>query len=343
MEETTIQEIILHKVGNKHHEEPLFISPIPLQIDEVLEDILPDYFLSPFKTDEYFHFFHDDELTQNKVYRSVQEIFNDPEKLYEQSVTLAEYLYEQSNHPKIKSGEFCVVYFNDYYVNNESVDAIGLFKSENKDTFLKVSSSGKNFDMKAEKGINIHKLDKGCLIFNLEQENGYIVAVVDNTNKGADAHYWIDDFLNIRQRQDEYYNTQNVLTLTKQFITQELPRQFDVSKADQADLLNRSVDFFKKNESFNFEEFSNDVIVQKEVIDSFERFKSDYQKESQLEIVDAFDISDSAVKKQARVFKSVIKLDKNFHIYVHGNRELIEQGVDEKGRKYYKIFYQEEQ
>jgi hypothetical protein len=51
--------------------------------------------------------------------------------------------------------------------------------------------------------------------------------------------------------------------------------------------------------------------------------------------------SESAVKKQARVFKSVIKLDKNFHIYVHGNRELIEQGTDEKG-KYYKVYYKEE-
>ena len=38
----------------------------------------------------------------------------------------------------------------------------------------------------------------------------------------------------------------------------------------------------------------------------------------------------------------VIKLDKNFHFYVHGSRELIEQGVDEEGRKFYKIYYKEE-
>jgi hypothetical protein len=43
-------------------------------------------------------------------------------------------------------------------------------------------------------------------------------------------------------------------------------------------------------------------------------------------------IPESAVKKQARSIKSIIKLDKNFHIYVHGHRELIEQGVDEAGR-----------
>ena len=38
----------------------------------------------------------------------------------------------------------------------------------------------------------------------------------------------------------------------------------------------------------------------------------------------------------------VIKLDKNFHLYVHGSRELIEQGIDEEGRKFYKIYYTEE-
>ncbi|MDR2511118.1 MAG: nucleoid-associated protein, partial [Bacteroidales bacterium] len=54
-----------------------------------------------------------------------------------------------------------------------------------------------------------------------------------------------------------------------------------------------------------------------------------------------FVISDSAVKKQSRTFKSVIKLDKNFHIYVHGDSNLIQQGEDDKG-KFYKIRYQEE-
>ena len=55
-----------------------------------------------------------------------------------------------------------------------------------------------------------------------------------------------------------------------------------------------------------------------------------------------FEISAHAVKKQARVFKSVLKLDKNFHIYIHGDRNKIEHGVDEQGRKFYKIFYEQE-
>jgi hypothetical protein len=80
---------------------------------------------------------------------------------------------------------------------------------------------------------------------------------------------------------------------------------------------------------------------QPEVIKSFNRYKSTYQQEHEIDLADDFTISGSAVKKQARTFKSVIKLDKNFHIYIHGNRNLIEQGTDENG-KFYKIYYYKE-
>ena len=83
-------------------------------------------------------------------------------------------------------------------------------------------------------------------------------------------------------------------------------------------------------------------VAQHSVIESFKRFKNDFQRENDIEVSDSFSISETAVKKQARAFKSVIKLDKNFHIYIHGKRELIEQGVDADGRKYYKIYYKEE-
>jgi hypothetical protein len=54
---------------------------------------------------------------------------------------------------------------------------------------------------------------------------------VDNTNKGIEAQYWMEDFLHIRQRKDEYYNTQNLLSLTKNFIKDEFPQQFEISNA----------------------------------------------------------------------------------------------------------------
>ncbi|HNY06751.1 MAG TPA: nucleoid-associated protein [Bacteroidales bacterium] len=341
-DQSSLLGITLHKVGSKVEDEGIQFSKSELRTNDSLNNVLLNYFLSPFKSDEFYHLYHDSDIKYNEVYGFVSEIFDNPNSLYEQSVNLAKHLYEQSVHPKIKSGEFYTVYFKDCIIDNNTVDAVGLFKSENKDTFLKIYPSVDGFDIESEKGININKLDKGCLIFNTERENGYVVAVVDNSSKGAEAQYWMDDFLHVLQRKDEYYNTHNVLSLCKNFVTKELPQQFDVSKADQIDFLNKSVKFFKEKDSFEMDEFTNEVIVQPDVIESFNKYRSDYQREHDIDFADNFAISETAVKKQARVFKSVIKLDKNFHIYIHGNRELIEQGIDEKGRKFYKIYYQEE-
>lgn len=338
----SIATFTLHRVNSKLLGEGMQFSKSVTNIDNDLIVVLTNYFLSPFKSNEYFNFHHESDLVLNEVYVYASKIFENQETLYEQSVNLAKHLYEQSTHPKVKGGEFYTVYFKDCIIDGITCDAVGLFKSENKDTFLKVFPSGNGFEIESEKGVNINKLDKGCLIFNIEKENGYVVAVVDSVSRGAEAQYWVDDFLHVRPRKDEYHQTQNLLTLCKNFIVKELPQQFEISKADQVDYLNKSVQFFKERDNFEIQDFANQVMGQPEVIDSFNRFRQQFQQEQELEIPDQFAISESAVKRQARSIKSVIKLDKNFHIYVHGNRELIEQGVDENGRKFYKIYYMDE-
>ncbi|MDR2010907.1 MAG: nucleoid-associated protein [Bacteroidales bacterium] len=335
-----IEKLIIHFVGNKNNGDGVRFSDNLSDFTKTEGDIL--YLINnSFKSDELFQFYFIPNLELNPIYQFVTSIFQDNNTFVEQSKNCARLLYDSSTHPKIKGGEFYTVYFKDCIIDGETVDAVGLFKSENKDTFLKVYPSGDNFEIESEKGININKLDKGCLIFNTEKENGYVVAVVDNTNKGVEAQYWIGDFLHVRQRKDEYYNTQNIISLTKNFVKSELPQQFEVSGADQADLMNKTVKFFKEKDNFNLSEFANEVIGQPEVIEKFNQYKSTFAKEYDVDFADDFTISESAVKKQARTLKSVIKLDKNFHIYVHGDHNLIEQGKDEKG-KYYKVYFKEE-
>ena len=204
------------------------------------------------------------------------------------------------------------------------------------------ASATASYELEVQQGINPAKLDKGAIIFNTEAEKGYVVSVVDATNRTVDALYWKDAFLSVRQREDEYYNTHTEMQAYKKFVTDELPQQFEgVSKADQADMLNRCSNYFKQNDNFDLQTFTQEVIAQPEVIDSFKEYREQYQQEYDVQMPESYDISESAVKKQARAYKSVIKLDKNFHIYVHGNRELIEQGEDEKG-KYYKVYFKEE-
>ena len=332
-----IDNLIIHSVGNKNNGEGVRFSDSFSDFSSTEEYIL-HLINNSFKSDELFQFYFIPELTLNPVYQFATAIFQENESFIVQSKNCARHLYDCSTHPKIKGGEFYTVYFKDCIIDGKMIDAIGLFKSENKDTFLKVFPKGDGFEIESEKGININKLDKGCLIFNTESEHGYIIAVVDNTNKGAEAQYWTDDFLHIRQRKDEYYNTKNVISLVKNFIKDELSQH---SNPDKIELVSKTVKFLKENENFNFAEFTNEVMVQPEIIEKLNQYKPAYVKNYELDIADNFTISDSAVIKQSRVLKSVIKLDKNFDIHVHGNRNLIEQGSDNKG-KYYKIYYQKE-
>ncbi len=340
--EAIIDNFFVHRVGNKFAEEDYFISKKSVNTNEELRDLLSHYFLSSFKSEELYQFKHDIELPLNEVYSCVKKVFENPETLYDQSVNLAKHLYNQSVHPKIKGGEFYVVYFRDCVLNGDYMDGIGLFKSENKDTFLQVEQRMDGFDIESRKGVNINKLDKACLIFNTGTESGYTLTAIDSTNKGNEAQYWKDSFLEIVQLNNEFHQTNQFLGIAKQFVTKQLGEDFEVSKADQIDLLNRSVNYFKKHDTFEKEEFEAEVFANENVIESFRKFDQHYRQEHEVDLSDSFEISAQAVKKQARIFKSILKLDKNFHIYIHGNRELIEQGTDENGRKFYKIYYETE-
>jgi hypothetical protein len=339
-----LSNLVIHRVGNKSEAQEIRFSKSPIRLkDSLIKDLVVKYFTSHFSFTELYHLAHDGKLNLNEVYTYSTEIFDDKQEFYNQSVNLAKHLYEQTSHPKIKAGELYIAYFTGCTVDGTDVDAIGLFKSESRETYLKVYPTDENFEIDYEDGININKLDKGAIIFNIEKDNGYLVAIIDTVSKGYEAQYWKDDFLHVRSRQDEYNHTKNALNLCKNFVIECLPDEFDIIKADQVDILNRSMKFFKEKEKFNIKEFSDEVIGQPEMIDSFKSYKRQYQSDHQVQVEDDFEISAPAVKKQNRYFRSIIKLDKNFHIYVHGSRQMIEKGKDETtGMNYYKLFFKDE-
>ncbi|MEP6673533.1 MAG: nucleoid-associated protein [Ferruginibacter sp.] len=345
--EAALKEISIHYAGSKLLDEKYRLSDSALKIkDETLGKILMQYFLLPFeKLNERYHFMHpSDDLQLNEVFHFAEKIFNDPADFHEQSTQIVKHLYDVSNHPKIKSGELYVAYFTDLQLDGELLDAIGIFKSETKETYLKVFPEGHHFEMQyEEEAINIKKLDKGCLIFNTANGSGYKVAVLDQTNRNGEAVYWIDDFLKLAIINNDFNQTNTTLSIYKNFVTEKMDELFDVSKADKIDMLNRSMNYFKQNDSFEIEEFASEVIGDPKGIESFKLYKSNYENEYEMEIGDSFSISDAAVKKQARFFRSVLKLDKNFHIYIHGNNEMIEKGFDsKKNMNFYKVYFKEE-
>jgi hypothetical protein len=341
----TLAEVSVHQIGNKTNGDSLILSKEKIQEkDEKLEELLLQYFLKPFHQPEFFHLtFSNDDHEMNSVYHFANQCFEYPDSFHIQSIHFAKQLFETALHPNIKSGDFYVARFNDLQFDGQLVQAIGLFKAETKDHFLKMKREGIGFKLNYDLGTPVDKLDKGCLIINLEKEKGFKVCVVDKVNKSAEALYWRDQYLKIKPCSDNFHFTENFLTVTKDFVTKQLTEEFEVSKTDQIDLLNRSVAYFKDNEKFDQTDFSKTVFGDHEgLITSFKDYQKRAETEYSLELMDGFNISDQAVKKQARVFKSVLKLDKNFHIYIHGNSNMIEKGTEPDGRKFYKIFYTEE-
>ena len=190
--------------------------------------------------------------------------------------------------------------------------------------------------------INIKKLDKACLVFNVESENGYRVSILDKTNS-TEAVYWTTDFLGLEQCEDNYFQTSNYLKLCKDFVQEVYNQENDIPKADQIDMLNRSIDYFKKADTFNENLFKEEVVSDPQIIDAFENFKNYYEEKNELALKDQFDVSNSAVKDEKRYFKHVLKLDKNFHVYIHGQKKYIEKGYDsDRDMNYYKLYFREE-
>src|SRR5690554_1915447 len=334
--------IAVHLIGNKTNGDKLILSDSLTKVNEEVMQYLQQYFLTDFKSPELFTLHHDTSLQLNEVYCYITEIFQNKSSLHSQSLNIARHLYNNSTHQNIKKGEFYVVYITGCFINGIETDAIGLFKSENKDVFIEIEQTSKKFEILSRNGININKLDKGCLIFNIQRESGYLLSIIDNINKKKGAQYWQEDFLNAKILNNEYNQTNEFLDITKEFITNILTDDFEVNKADQIDFLNRSVNYFKENTTFDKNDFEEKVFEDAGIIDSFRNYENNFKEENEVVFEDNFEISSQAVKKQARKFKSVLKLDRNFHIYIHGDRDLIEQGIDEKGRKFYKIYYEEE-
>lgn len=339
---STILKAIVHEVGNKFRDEGILYSEKDLDVENDDTQLLfSRYLLGSFKGTEFYNFFHSTNLDMNEVYSYVKNIFKNNEELKEQSKKISLHLYNESTHPKINKGELYIVYFQNCRIDDELIDAVGLFKSETKEMYLKAQKKDANYVLASDKGVNVDKLDKGCIIFNTESDRGYKIALV-NSSRSEDAQYWKEKFLSVVPVRDNYYSTKNYLSLAKSFVTSQLTDGAEVSKAEKADLLNKSVEYFKNNSQFVEEEFTSTVFQNSKVADSFKEFKESHEKQGEILPKD-FEISPQVVKKQARAFKSVIKLDKNFHIYVHGKPDLIHKGFDEEsGKHFYKVFFDSE-
>ena len=75
----------------------------------------------------------------------------------------------------------------------------------------------------------------------------------------------------------------------------------------------------------------------------FSDYKQKRQSEIGVSIDKEFEVSSLAIKKKNAASMTTIKLDKNFDVNIHGGEQFIERGYDEeKGMRYYKLYFNEE-
>ena len=164
-EGTQISAISVHYVGNKLNGDELIVSNRPISISFNIERLLNSFFIESFKSEELGTFTHPTDIAFNELYMYAKNIFEGLVNFHEASKNIAKLLYECSNTPNVKGGELYVVYFEDCQFEGDLVPAIGIFKTETKETYLKVKNEQSEFSIVTDNGISLKKLDKGCLIF----------------------------------------------------------------------------------------------------------------------------------------------------------------------------------
>ena len=337
-----IENLSIHRVGNKSRNEAIFLSESPYGLNDEIVPLLKEYFFKSFreKEENYFQFAHEVDLEYNEMYQMATEIFTNPSEIHTISKKITTHLFEQSNHPHIKNGEVYVTYFTNINIDNNIVDAVGIFKSEIKTDFMQFEENGSNLEMVLQQGINLSRLDKGCLIVNYKKEEGYKILSIDNNR--YDARYWLEHFLAVDAFQDENFITKKYLKFCQDFAKDVVFPAED--KKEEVMFMNRSVNYFAKNDDFEESNFLNEVLSNPELIPEFKNYKVDKGEKYSIEDVTSFPIANAAVTDARKRIKNVINLDTNIQIKLdfinpESAEKFVEKGWDEEKQMYYYLVY----
>jgi hypothetical protein len=337
-----IETLSIHRVGNKSRNESIFLSAAPFTLSDEMTPLIKEYFLKPFreKEENYYQFAHDVDIHYNDLYTLSSAIFNNPSEAHTHSKAITKHLFEQSNHPHIKNGEVYIAHLTNITIDNIHVDAIGIFKSEIESDFLQFQEKQSNIQMILQQGISVNKLEKGCLIFNHKKEDGYKILSIDSNR--YDARYWLEHFLGVDTFEDENFITKKYLKFCQAFAKDVILPAED--KKEEVLFLNRSVNYFAKNDEFLESDFLNETIDNPDLISEFNNYKIEKGDKYSIADISSFPISNAAVTDARKSIKSIIELDTNITIKLdfinpESADKFIEKGWDDEKQMYYYLLY----
>lgn len=340
-----LKQVSVHQIGNKAHEEGFFLSEQPIILDEALQSALLDYCSRTFsKVSDVYQFVHKVDMSYHVMAGLSKQIFADAQVFHDRSRDVVQHLYDQSTHPHIKSGDVMLIRLENVLMVDELVNAIVLIKAENKEGFLKLSKVGDSIQVDSYEGIQLKRMDKGALILEMEEDEGYRVLTVDNNN--YDASYWLEDFLGIDFVHDHNFDTKAYVEMCKSFAQDVIKETVD--KKTQVDFVQQTFQYIDQVDTLEIAEFKETMFADEAMTEAFDQYSAHYEKEKGAKISDSFEVSQTVMKKQKQKLRNFIKLDTNIKIQLGFSNaqsvdRFIEKGFDEeKNMYYYKCYFNTE-
>ena len=254
--------------------------------------------------------------------------------------SVTRHMYDQSNHPHVKSGEVYFARLSNVMVDNEKFDAIGIFKSELKHDFLQFRTGENQLEILLQQGVNLGKLDKGAIIINKDAEKGFRVLSIDNQK--YDTKYWLENVLGVDAVHDEHFHTKKYLKFCQGFAKDVVRATGD--KKDELIFMNKAINHFRLHDTWDQDEFLTEVLEDPGLQAEYHNYRAEKGSKYHIEDLSSFPISNEAINPATKNYKSLIELDTNVAIKMNfinpeSFEKFIEKGWDEERQMYYYLVY----
>ena len=341
-----IKALSLAKVGNPLRSEPLKTSKELCHFSDDDSAVLTPSFLKPFKSLEKKSFHHHSSLNLNEVYGYAAAIFDNTGILLEQGRKIARQLYNTSKHPNIKSGDLCIALVEDVLVDGDPCLALSIIKSESRVPFLEVADSDGNLQLITHQGISPDKIDKGCLILNIDTDKGFLVYTFDKSSAGT--HFWMRDFLGVKFRKDDDFMTKRYTDMCVSFAKEALPDEMEAEEKTR--VANQAMTYFEEKEEFDLKHFREEALKEPDIIERFDAYQANHNEDEsgEAELKEKFTIAKDIARKASNKVKSTLKLDTGVNILFTPSFKEAEEGDFERGfdegkqKKFIKVYYENE-
>ncbi len=341
LKNAVISQLIVHFVGNASQEIPCFYSKGEIQLQEQEAKEIKKILLKPFTAPQQVkQLSHENEVQQNEFFIHAAKIFANPNSLTSTSVDITKQLFRYGTDFSIAHGELFIAVVDNIETKAGLTNGLLIAKITGTSKIIKTEQKTEALEIRLDKGIVGKNIEKACLLINEEVEDGMLVYTFEKTI--GETNYWDKYFIECKPRTDEFRQTNVLLSTFREFVMNDLPAE-QFSKKEKIGLIHQSMDYMaENNEQINIDNFIETTIADEGAREDYKESLRVYVEDNEVQMQSTFAANKDALAFQRKRFRSIIKLDKNFHIYVHSNDDLIERGNDEKG-KFYKIYFKEEE